>query len=1173
MGYKNYRYPGIAYFRKKDVDLFFGRENDVEDLFTQITLNQTVVLHGDSGLGKSSLMRAGVLPRMEEETPEYVQVTVKFGYKSEKDKEYQNSKGWEKEYLVDEVVKQIERTLKPLKENSAKWLDRLPFLDPMPKNLWYLGKLIEGNGKKLLLFFDQFEELQSYSQDQIEYFKEQLAYLFFQRIPQPIYNEIRRNRRDVESKEKSVKSVEYKEDLLFLKEPMDAKAVFAVREDMLGTMSLLKDYFPEILKNDYQLKLLDKDGARRAISMPAQVKGDYDSQQFTFSEEALDDLIKKLGDKKSGYDPIEIQIACSNIEQNIAKRKSRIERGDIPKIENMVHQFYENKWDAVSDRLDPLPTKSELVEVRKTMLPALVFDGQRQPVLKEYIHKLERGKDIAEFLLDVGLLSETTLDDGQFYRLSHDRMVIPLEEDLNQLMAHEELKEKTQRLKKSRWATMGVTLVAISMFGLLVHSCGETKKANAQKYLSASKALERENRTMSFVFAKNGVEQGYNSEELLSFLEGLNSDKYNYAIKEFPVNSGVLAFELTEDNSGVRIYESGKSAIWDIRSNSLLEYESFENQDFLKKVSTNTRDLYVYLIKSDRIDSNLEIRDADGNIVQTFLVDVEELDEGRNITISKDEKFILLQNKLFDFKTKKEVGMLPEYSLQDQMASVFINDSDYLAIGYWRGIILLFHINSLQQDPFQLIRLCKYPNGSYINSVITSLVVDEENRFLVAGNRVNSVEVWSLENLELDIGRSVPEIQELAEDAEPIFRLIGHNDDITSMSISDDGKYLISGSKDGIAIIWNLENGKKVSTLRSGSKEPITYVGFYETDSVFITANDRGFWFWKNDDPEKLYNGEGLIKFSPFDFYSNGLDDVTYDQVYDDLNVNRMACNVYHYMRNIPKVNLYPESDEYEKSLKRAINEVSEKYVGLKEIDEYLSLNADFRDIIEKEYLQLRLAQVDFFTDQDLNAQDNNLLRKSAIYSEHLKVFLKDTIKLKSAIEYGLALINLSRKMDTNTATLLDAENNIELAVKLIHAYHSKFPEATGIENLSVQAILYFEDSNQFDKAYQLSKELRDMGVSDYMYVKTARLAPFAQKSEEIIDFYLNRIDIEPTVQAYLIVAHLMLENETEAIRIFNYLENEGYETSEFILDHIVELTTNGISSRALEKFSKKVRK
>ncbi|MEY4904862.1 MAG: hypothetical protein RLZZ292_2677 [Bacteroidota bacterium] len=59
------RYPGVRPFEAQDKDLFFGRTQDIADLCDLISIEKLVVLYGKSGYGKSSLLNAGILPRLQ----------------------------------------------------------------------------------------------------------------------------------------------------------------------------------------------------------------------------------------------------------------------------------------------------------------------------------------------------------------------------------------------------------------------------------------------------------------------------------------------------------------------------------------------------------------------------------------------------------------------------------------------------------------------------------------------------------------------------------------------------------------------------------------------------------------------------------------------------------------------------------------------------------------------------------------------------------------------------------------------------------------------------------------------------------------------------------------------------------------------------------------------------
>lgn len=60
-------YPGLRPFGKDEWPIFFGRERMTDEVIQRLLGQQFLVVHGDSGCGKSSLIRAGVLPRLEQE--------------------------------------------------------------------------------------------------------------------------------------------------------------------------------------------------------------------------------------------------------------------------------------------------------------------------------------------------------------------------------------------------------------------------------------------------------------------------------------------------------------------------------------------------------------------------------------------------------------------------------------------------------------------------------------------------------------------------------------------------------------------------------------------------------------------------------------------------------------------------------------------------------------------------------------------------------------------------------------------------------------------------------------------------------------------------------------------------------------------------------------------------
>jgi WD40 repeat protein len=58
-------YPGLRPFQKREWAIFFGRERMIDNVIDRLIDRRLAVVHGDSGCGKSSLIRAGVLAKLE----------------------------------------------------------------------------------------------------------------------------------------------------------------------------------------------------------------------------------------------------------------------------------------------------------------------------------------------------------------------------------------------------------------------------------------------------------------------------------------------------------------------------------------------------------------------------------------------------------------------------------------------------------------------------------------------------------------------------------------------------------------------------------------------------------------------------------------------------------------------------------------------------------------------------------------------------------------------------------------------------------------------------------------------------------------------------------------------------------------------------------------------------
>ena len=190
---QNYRYPGVTPFTRAQSNIFFGREEDTELLYKRILREDLVVLHGKSGLGKSSIINAGILPKIEA-AGVYTPFLIRFGART--------------------TVAPLQRSKTALQADHFLLTRLLPEDD----SLWKHAKAQQlQNDSRPLLIFDQFEELFSYSDAEIQAFEEDLAGLLNTSIPL-------RFRRRLEADENL--SDEEEEQL---EAPLQARILFAIR--------------------------------------------------------------------------------------------------------------------------------------------------------------------------------------------------------------------------------------------------------------------------------------------------------------------------------------------------------------------------------------------------------------------------------------------------------------------------------------------------------------------------------------------------------------------------------------------------------------------------------------------------------------------------------------------------------------------------------------------------------------------------------------------------------------------------------------------------------------------------------------------------------------------------------------------------------------------------------
>ncbi len=429
------RYPGARSFQDDDVDrkLFRGRDREKESLLHLVLAEDLVVVYAKSGMGKTSLLNAGLMEPLREEG--YLPMSVR---------------------LNDPAAGPFRTLYDGIAEKATQ--QGIEHVSGDETSLWHFFKTLElWRGDDLLtpvLILDQFEELFTLqSRANRRAFIDQLADLVRGKVPQDLAES-----RGLEDDRRLSPSA-----------PL-IKVVLAIREDFLGNLEELGRKIPNILNTRFRLGPLSRDEARRAISEPARVLDEQiPTARFDYEPAAVEAILDFLAERhlQGGVDttpeiePFQLQLICQHVESIVAARQAASgavapitydDLGGDAGIYEMLKGFCDSQIGAIAD------TYGRRALYRLCEQGLISPHGRRLSLEEGEIERRFRvPKEALHHLVNRRLLrAEPRL--GSFsYELSHDTLVAPI-------LASRERRARSRRL----WAggaALAAVLVVVAVFG------------------------------------------------------------------------------------------------------------------------------------------------------------------------------------------------------------------------------------------------------------------------------------------------------------------------------------------------------------------------------------------------------------------------------------------------------------------------------------------------------------------------------------------------------------------------------------------------------------------------------------------------------------------------------------------------------------------------------------
>jgi len=410
-------YLGPRPFTRNDAARFFGRDQEAADLHSLVAAHRTVLLYAQSGAGKTSLLNAGLIPRLESGGFDVLPIARVSGIRGD-DPLYQGFNI----YAANCVLNWSEKTAPP--ETTL-----IQALEHRPRRT-------RGSGEPAprVAVLDQFEELFT-------------AYPARWTERAPFFEELDRA----------------------LAVDKSLRLLVVIREDYMAHLDPYEELLPEELRTRYRLEKLRAGDALAAVERPLEGTGIHFREGV--AQHLVNDLLRtpvsttaRLGPEQTFsaeyVEPVQLQVVCFNLFRNLPEGTLEITEDHLTKfgdVNQALREFYNSALTEAAAksgvRIDDLRRWFEKQLITESGTRGLVFRGGAATggIANQAVDALEA----------LHIIRAELRGGDRWYELSHDRFIQPV------LRANDSWRERVQRRAFAwKWARIA-GVVAAGLFAII----------------------------------------------------------------------------------------------------------------------------------------------------------------------------------------------------------------------------------------------------------------------------------------------------------------------------------------------------------------------------------------------------------------------------------------------------------------------------------------------------------------------------------------------------------------------------------------------------------------------------------------------------------------------------------------------------------------------------------
>lgn len=456
----------LSTYQEKHEKSFFGRDDDKDNLFSMLQQNETVICYAASGEGKSSLIKAGLCPKLRRS--DMFPVNIIFASDNHFDKESEFD-----EFVLQSISQSFKdfeeliavkvKDLGIKKEGIFDFVDVTNISSSVSDSLWWKLRTQKIHspygGAKLtpVLIFDQFEEI----------FRAPWKALFFSWLqkltndvcPDEIIKDLKGEANDLPNRK------------LF-------KLLFSMRYEYVGELDYWcsqRNFIPQMMRNRYFLKPMTKDTAVQVIINNSVSPDDKISALMKKEEnaKAIVDALSTYNKNADGNDTIKdnntvsalaLSLVCYVLYQRLSeipeKEEDMLQRQfssiipDSKELNKLIYSFYEEKMRDLNYSDERYVLERTLISSNHTRL--------RIPIANDDLQKIHLSKHLEERnnIVTEHIAKTETINREIYVEFVHDSLAAAISDQI----------EKRKKKRMVKWTVIGVVVFVLATMVALIPS-------------------------------------------------------------------------------------------------------------------------------------------------------------------------------------------------------------------------------------------------------------------------------------------------------------------------------------------------------------------------------------------------------------------------------------------------------------------------------------------------------------------------------------------------------------------------------------------------------------------------------------------------------------------------------------------------------------------------------